>query len=91
MTAKKLRELLAKRPFRPLRLHLADGRVCEVHRPQMAIVAESEIVIGMPRDDKSNIATKLSYCTISNIVKVEPFDVQRCGEEKKRPKKPRGR
>jgi len=92
MTANKLRELLRQRPFRPLRLYLADGRIREIVRPQMALIAESELVIGVPRDDKSNIAKELKYCSIGNIVKVEPFDIDgNSANEKKPPKKGRGR
>jgi hypothetical protein len=93
MTAEELSELISKRPFRPLRLHLADGRVREIRHPEMAIVAETDVVIGVPRDNESKVAIKFTYCSIPNIVEVEPFDLDKGlgGNGEKRPKKGRGR
>ena len=92
MTADELRKLLQDRPFRPLRLHLADGRTREIRHPEMALVSESLIAIGIPRDEKSKVAVRLTFCSVPNIVEVEPFDINDNGDsDKKRSKKRRGR
>jgi hypothetical protein len=93
MTAEELVELLEERPFTPLRLHLADGRVREIRHPEMAVVAESHIVIGIPRDDGSKVAVRTTFCSIPNIVEVEPFELGKKpgGNGEKPPKKGRGR
>jgi hypothetical protein len=92
MTAEDLIELLEERPFVPLRLHLADGRVREIRHPEMAIVAQSHVVIGIPRDDESHVAVRTTFCSIPNIVEVEPFEIPGpAGNGKKPPKKGRGR
>src|SRR5207249_9069227 len=65
----------SRRPFTPLRLHLADGRVREIRHPEMAVVSETDVVIGVPRDDKAKVAMKFNYCSIPNIVEIEPFDL----------------
>jgi hypothetical protein len=92
MTAQDLIELLEERPFKPLRLHLADGRVREIRHPEMAMVGETDIVIGVPRDEHSKVAMKFTHCSIPNIVEVEPFDLQGSpGNGEKPPKKRRGR
>jgi len=93
MTAEDLIELLEERPFRPLRLHLADGRVREIRHPEMAIVAETHVAIGLPRDDGSRVALKITHCSIPNIVEVEPFDLNNGsgGEGERRPRRRRGR
>jgi hypothetical protein len=93
MTANELAKLLEHRPFRPLRLHLADGRYREIRHPEMAIVLEDDVVIGVPRDAKTRVAMELAYCSIPNIVEVEPFDLDQKtdGNGKKPPKKRRGR
>jgi hypothetical protein len=74
MTAEELVELLEERPFTPLRLHLADGRVREIRHPEMAIVAENSVAIGIPREDRPNIAIKITHCSLPNIVEVEPIE-----------------
>ncbi|MDX1944935.1 MAG: hypothetical protein SFU86_05975 [Pirellulaceae bacterium] len=74
MTAAELIELLEERPFQPLRLHLADGRIREIHHHAMAIISESLVVIGNPRSDESRIATKITNCSLPHVVEAEPID-----------------
>ncbi len=93
MTAEELVELLEDRPFTPLRIHLADGRTREIRHPEMALVSESHVAIGIPGDDESKVATRMTFCSIINIVEVEPFDIPKGngGNGEKRAKKGRGR
>jgi len=93
MTAEELIELLEERPFTPLRLHLADGRVREIRHPEMALVAKTHVAIGVPGDDESKVAIRMTFCSIPNIVEVEPFEIDKRsgGNGEKRPKKGRGR
>jgi hypothetical protein len=59
----------------------------------MAIVEENFITIGVPRDDHSKLAIKVTYCSIPNIVEVEPFTIEHRanGNGHNRPKKGRGK
>lgn len=93
MTAEELIELLAERPFKPLRLHLADGRVREIRHPEMAVVAQDSVAIGIPSDDEPRIAIKITHCSLPNIVEIEPYDPEQRpgGNGKHRPKKGRGK
>jgi hypothetical protein len=91
MSAEELIELLEERPFSPLRLHLADGRVREIRHPEMAIVSETNVAIGVPRDEESKVALRFTFCSIPNIVEVEPFDITEGGGSGRRSKKGRGR
>jgi hypothetical protein len=93
MTAEELIELLQERPFKPLRLHLADGRTREIRHPEMAIVAVDSVAIGVAADDQTMIATKITHCSIPNIVEIEPFEIDQRGEGngERGPKKRRGR
>ena len=89
MTAEDLIELLEERPFTPIRLHLADGRIREIRHPEMALVSESHVAIGIPRDDGSKVAVRMTFCSIPNIVEVEPFEIDKpsAGNGKRPPKK----
>jgi hypothetical protein len=88
MTADELIRLIKGRPFRPLRLHLNDGRTREILRPEMALVSETSVTIGVLKDSESKVASRLTFCSIPNIVKVEPFDIEKPSTGKgKRPKK----
>jgi hypothetical protein len=75
MTAEELLELLEDRPFRPLRLHLADGRVREIRDREMAFVSRSHVAIGLQGDDESKVPDRMTFCSIPNIVEVEQFDI----------------
>jgi hypothetical protein len=73
MTADELIELLEERPFVPLRLHLSDGQVREIRHPDMAIVSETLVAIGVPRGDNPRLATKITRCSLSHVVSIEPM------------------
>lgn len=73
MKAENLIELLEERPFAPLRLHLSDGRKHEVRHPEMAIVSDEVVAIGLPREGSSTIAERITNCAIAPIVEVEPI------------------
>jgi hypothetical protein len=92
MTGDELIELLEDRPFQPLRLHLDDGRMYEIRHPEMAIVTENVVTIGIPREDKPKMALRVTHCSIPHIVEVEPFEIEKpSGNGKQPPKKRRGR
>lgn len=73
MTADELIELLEELPFQPIKLHLSDGRMREIRHPEMAIVSETLVAIGVPRDEDSRIATKITYCSLPHVVEAEPI------------------
>lgn len=50
MKAEDLIELLEERPFVPLRLHMSNGRTHEVRHPEMAIVGEEVVALGVQRE-----------------------------------------
>ena len=41
-------ELLRRRPFQPLRLHLTDGTIYEIRHPELAAVGRSIAIIQLP-------------------------------------------
>ena len=47
MRSQELRDHLRKRPFRPLRLVLTDGRTFEVRHPELAVVGQSTVAVGL--------------------------------------------
>jgi hypothetical protein len=73
MKAEDLIELLEERPFSPLRLYLSDGRTHDVRHPEMAIVSEAIVTIGLPPDGITNLADRMTHCDTSHIVEAEPM------------------
>jgi len=43
-------ELLEERPFVPLLLHMSNGRIHEVRHPEMAIVGEDVVALGISQE-----------------------------------------
>ena len=41
-------EFVRRRPFKPFRITLTDGRTYEIHHPELAMVGVSAVVIGVP-------------------------------------------
>jgi hypothetical protein len=73
MKAEDLIELLEERPFSPLRLHLSSGRTHEVRHPEMAIVSEGIVTIGLVPDSSSQLAESVTHCATAHIVEAEPM------------------
>jgi len=67
-------EILEEHPFVPLRLHLSSGRSHVIRHPKLAIVGNYIVAIGLPRDENSRIAEKITHCSLAHIVEVEPVD-----------------
>jgi hypothetical protein len=51
MISNELRQLVRSVPFRPLRLHLADGRHVDVPHPDYILILHKEPVAIVERDD----------------------------------------
>lgn len=46
-----LKKLLRQRPFQPFRMHLTDGRVLDICYPDMNLVSQGYVDIGIPEDN----------------------------------------
>lgn len=53
MKPEELVELFAERPFQPLRLHMSNGRTHDIRHPEMAIVGEGVLALGVHVDGVS--------------------------------------
>jgi hypothetical protein len=73
MKAEDLIELLEERPFSPIRLYLSDGRSHDVRHPEMAIVSQEIVTVGLPHDESSFVAGRLTHCATAHIVEAEPM------------------
>ncbi len=82
MRADELRELLDRRPFQPIRLHISSGQTVDIKHPEMAFVTRSLVVAGVTESD-DRVADYAIHYNLLHVVKIEPLD----GDEKtKRPR-----
>ncbi|MEX2316371.1 MAG: hypothetical protein WD669_04405 [Pirellulales bacterium] len=78
MSAEELYEMLQQRPFTPIRLHISNGKTYDIRHPEMAIVAQSIVTVGLTGDNGNGrgIARGIIHCSLSHIVQVEPLGVE---------------
>jgi len=59
MTANEIRELQRVQPFRPFRLHLADGRTLDVEHPEFLASRGGRTIVVYTGEDKFEIVDVL--------------------------------
>ena len=73
MRSEELRDHLRKRPFRPLRLILTDGRTFEVRHPELAVVGQSTVAVSLARrGDPEPLHDRLATIPLVDVLRVEP-------------------
>jgi hypothetical protein len=74
MHSKEIGGLLARRPFQPFRVHLTDGRSYEIRHPEINLITQSTLVIGVPvPDDPDPFADHFVRVPITEILRLEPL------------------
>jgi hypothetical protein len=70
MQPEQIYHLLEEQPFRPMRVHLQDGRVYDITSRQLAVVGVNYLDIGIQAAD-------LAEGIAESVVSVDPADVLR--------------
>jgi hypothetical protein len=80
MTSADLQDLVARKPFVPLRLYVSDGTVHDIHRQELIWVGRGMAMLVVPLPDQGDIHKPLIERTlhidVRHIVKVETEEVQ---------------
>ena len=71
MRPEELTELLRKRPFVPLRIHLTDGQSYDLRHPEQVLVLRQGIDIGIQPDPITGVLERVEHCALWHIVRVE--------------------
>lgn len=73
MSAEEIIEILAERPFTPLRIHLADGRYHDIRHPELVFVTRRTLAIGVGGDEGDvAVPERLRICSTDHVVEVAP-------------------
>ena len=75
MQSEELIELFEERPFVPLRLHLSNGRTHDVRHPEMAIVGQDVVALGVLTDDHD--LPRIRLVSVNHINEVETITPER--------------
>lgn len=71
MTPDQFSQLLDATPFLPLRLHLNDGGVVEIHDPGCVIIIGTTLHIFTIKRDRPHISETTRYIPLRNIAQIE--------------------
>jgi hypothetical protein len=79
MTLQTFREVLARRPFQPVKLTLSSGQSFEIRHPEMALLTRTSILIGIDLGEDGTpaefkIVSLLDVTSIETLV--EPLITQ---------------
>jgi hypothetical protein len=68
MKPEELIEILSERPFVPVRIFLSNGRTHDIRHPEMAIIGEEVMALGVARDDSP--WPRIRFVSIPHITEV---------------------
>lgn len=71
MTAEELKELIRRRPFEPLRIHMTDGTTYDIRHPDNIFILRHRIDIGRAQDPSTGILDGVDYLSLLHVVRVE--------------------
>lgn len=71
MTPEDVAKVLRAQPFRPFRVHLADGRHYDVPRPQVALVTRRELLVVVGPYWREIVGREFAHCDHDQITKLE--------------------
>lgn len=72
MDREKLREVSRRRPFQPFRVHLVDGKSYDVLFPNMHILGQIHMTIGIPDPNVPRpVCGRMVIVMLSDIARVE--------------------
>jgi hypothetical protein len=72
MTVRGFREFLTKRPFQPFRLVMSSGHAYEVRHPEMALLTQNDLLIGVD-ESEDGVPTEFRICPLFHVATVEPI------------------
>ena len=73
MTVQTVRQLLTARPFKPFRLAMSSGEKYEVRHPGMAMLTQTEILVGID-ETRDGVPAEFKICSLLHVTSVEPLN-----------------
>lgn len=75
MTVQTFRELLARRPFQPVRLTLSSGQTFEIRHPEMALLTRTSILIGTDLAE-DGVPAEFKIVSLLHVASMQPLSNQ---------------
>ncbi len=74
MRPQEIIELLHRKPFGPLRLHMTDGETYDIYHPDLVIVLRQRIDIGVSSKKVPGMAERVDHCSLLHVVRTEELE-----------------
>jgi hypothetical protein len=71
MRAPELTELLRRRPFVPLRIHLTGGQIYDIRHPDMVILMRQRVDFGVQPDPATGVVERVERVSLVHVVRIE--------------------
>jgi hypothetical protein len=75
MTVQTVREMLARRPFQPVKLTLSCGQSSEIRHPEMAMLTRTSILIGVDLAP-DGVPAEFKIISLLHVMTIEPLTQQ---------------
>lgn len=75
MTVQTFREMLARRPFQPVRLTLSSGESFEIRHPEMALLTRTSLLIGVDLAE-DGVPAEFRILSLLHVTSIEPLTSQ---------------
>ena len=75
MTVQTFRDMLARRPFQPVRLTTSSGQTFEIRHPEMAFLSRTSIYIGTEMAEEG-VPTEYRTISMLHVTAIEPIVTQ---------------
>lgn len=73
MTVNTFREMLSRRPFKPVRLILSSGQSYEIRHPEMALLTRTDILVGTDLSE-DGVPAEFKICSLLHVTAIEPLE-----------------
>jgi hypothetical protein len=75
MTVQTFREMLARRPFQPVKLTLSSGQSYDIRHPEMAFLTRTSILIGTDLAE-DGVPAEFKIVSLLHVASMEPLPSQ---------------
>ncbi len=75
MTVQTFREMLARRPFQPVRLTMSSGEAFEIRHPEMAMLTRTSILVGVDLAD-DGVPAEFKIVSLLHVTAIDPWSAQ---------------
>jgi hypothetical protein len=73
MRAEELSQLVRRRPFQPIRLHMTTGQTYDIQHPEFIIIQRQSAEVGLD-PDAAGVVDRVEYISLLHVVRVQNLD-----------------